>query len=839
MSVTPFPNRASPQRSSGDSPPNEGVDARVRERIAVITVHGVADQIENKTAQELAKLLEADCADRYGFFEQTPLVLPVLPRHGRRFGGDGTPERDWFHSAFTAGHLEEKKQEEKEEQREQQEQQEQEQSHVRKTVEAPYDIAYSESFSATIDLEHKERSYSTVRLRGERHAIGEQRTQTIDIYELYWADLSRLSNSFLRIGQALYQLFFHLAYLAKTVIAHARNASQRPPEEAARWRVLHVAHGASEWVLTRPMALFNLYQFVLSLALAALFLPADLRDAVGLAVFAGLGIGTIILVHWRLGFWAVPVCFIVLGAAAYSGYSQLVAIAERPEWVFATMLVLATIGYAFIVASLAERIRGVGAFGFFWPVFVVSAAAFLPREAFSNPEHEMVVFAVRAMEINVYALMLASLLLVVSNAVIYLTGLYIGLRGGARKDADRGTIATARLGIFMACILFTMLTLTASGLVVSLAQSLWPAIEYHPLFASSGESTMMLDHFVARVMQIRATSFGPLASFLGLTIALSLYALGLSLFREIKPKPALIKSDVVGDWLTHGLRLLSLWLAIVFFVYAILAVFVQLHSMHVLSDPANRSLMLETSDFDFLIKLLAGSAVTIIALSSRIGFIIRSLRSVLDIFLDVDNYFKDRPAKLTPRGRIFARYTALLEHIAKHRFADGSTYDRVVIVAHSQGTVITADLLRMMAHSGALARLLGERPLHLLTAGCPLRQLYAARFPDLYPWVVEEMAVDVRSGNTTGPDPRSLSVARWTNVYQSGDYVGRHLWMGDKRPACYSVPDTAEDEHAIFKPAHATAEIREMCVGSGAHIHYFDGNAKLVAGEVDRLIGTR
>ena len=62
----------------------------------------------------------------------------------------------------------------------------------------------------------------------------------------------------------------------------------------------------------------------------------------------------------------------------------------------------------------------------------------------------------------------------------------------------------------------------------------------------------------------------------------------------------------------------------------------------------------------------------------------------------------------------------------------------MVVVAHSQGTVISAELLRFLASRAQLAPTPDDRPLldgqplppvSLLTLGCPLRQLYGARFP--------------------------------------------------------------------------------------------------------------
>jgi pimeloyl-ACP methyl ester carboxylesterase len=193
------------------------------------------------------------------------------------------------------------------------------------------------------------------------------------------------------------------------------------------------------------------------------------------------------------------------------------------------------------------------------------------------------------------------------------------------------------------------------------------------------------------------------------------------------------------------------------------------------------------------------------------------LRLPLDVALDVDNHFREFPRHAIPRARIFSRYVALLESIA----AQG--YDRVVIVAHSQGTVISAELLRYLQHRARwlartspddrVVRLWSqlEGKVDLFTAGCPLRQLYMARFPRLYEWVATAQAGDV-------------GVVRWVNAYATGDYVGRWLWT---EPPLYA-PSPATT-------AMTTAE-HDVCLGTGAHTHYFDQEQVLVARWIDSLV---
>ena len=114
-------------------------------------------------------------------------------------------------------------------------------------------------------------------------------------------------------------------------------------------------------------------------------------------------------------------------------------------------------------------------------------------------------------------------------------------------------------------------------------------------------------------------------------------------------------------------------------------------------------------------KWLAGGAVTLAALGARFTQTFGRLRVAIDAVLDIDNYFGDPPNRQPPRGRIFSRYASLLAYLREQRYA------RVVIVSHSQGTVISADLLRYLHVHGRLQGLLGARPVALVTLGSPLR----------------------------------------------------------------------------------------------------------------------
>ena len=100
------------------------------------------------------------------------------------------------------------------------------------------------------------------------------------------------------------------------------------------------------------------------------------------------------------------------------------------------------------------------------------------------------------------------------------------------------------------------------------------------------------------------------------------------------------------------------------------------------------------------------------------------------------------------------------------------------------------------------------------------------------------------TGTSAVPDPTQLGADVWVNAYRSGDYVGRYLWRPE---GCVFSYDTAGDEiaqpwridlyqGAIASVTDAPITRREFCIGAGAHTHYWDRTAPMIALELDRLI---
>jgi hypothetical protein len=206
----------------------------------------------------------------------------------------------------------------------------------------------------------------------------------------------------------------------------------------------------------------------------------------------------------------------------------------------------------------------------------------------------------------------------------------------------------------------------------------------------------------------------------------------------------------------------------------------------------------------------------------------------------------------------------LLRQVAAERGPDGSGYCAVIVVAHSLGAVIAAELFwylnREVRHGGGdpgLARF-GFGPLHappsgpqdpkipiyLFTMGNPLRQLLNRFFPHRYRWVREEPdnglvpLAQVPGRNEilpkARPTPADLGIEAWLNAYCSGDYVGRGLWLDE----WYTRTKGSDARGHFPEPVHLanSGSASEMCIGVGAHTHYWDSTAPDVALAIDRLV---
>ena len=387
---------------------------------------------------------------------------------------------------------------------------------------------------------------------------------------------------------------------------------------------------------------------------------------------------------------------------------------------------------------------------------------------------------------------------------------------------------------------------------------------------------------------------------IGVSFFLLLWAVAPSVIYEVSPQRT-PPSDPhatanAGEWLSRGLDNTAVLIRVLWFAIVPVPLFFGTLNFLVWTKysgvPAPLKQLLERFNYwilplmDWLshvtLPLIQGTGAEVtVSAAAIVAIILKYGGAVLDTLLDVDNYLRTVPVDLTPRARIAERITSLLRYVAAYRDPQGRPYERLVIVAHSLGTLVAADLLRFITGSRAndhdpvlhpdglhAGETTPAIPIYLMTMGSPLRPLLNRFFPHLYEWVTpmpdnSSRANRLKKAQTAQPDfiptdsllpdPGGLCVKGWCNAYRSGDYVGRYLWnigwLKRNKDVHVAGPAPQHGNPHLSNPATTPAPTQisliqdaspstraEMCIGIGAHTHYWDRNAPDIAHVLAKLI---
>ena len=809
-------------------------------------------------------------------------------------------------------------------------------------------------------------TYDTTCITLQRHDVGpddlqgddDDTTASVDVYEMYWADLSRLSGSMPRIVSELFTLVFRLSKLGRETVDEMWGQLGRARDPQARlrrtfasaWNVVAWLQIGLDWLFVNGLSLLFTQLALLGILLVCLGFSSGVAPDVAADPTANAtasvhewylhhGVAVVLVVlsllrfayRWGDGKWLQALVPIATAALALTA---LVAEPAWLQWITAlTLLALLTTVNEVALRIADDRFPLVHVLGrWMW-----AASALL---MLGSAVHEtQVLVAPQWRDVWVHAALFATeavLLLIkwwwiVAGPLLviwYVAGMIARHESGY---ASRASVGTGRLGISVSFGMFLVATMTIWALLNGVLDASVEGAGYRPCIfaiqpaataprpaASAGANVCMWTsknaknaaatqsmpsaHAVLDDRYVKSTSaFSLLATLLLMLVAYLLTMFTPSVLAELKliaasqrdahqreldkRRPKHAKSTLhqrtqharaLGSWLTFGYRWLDVVVAVISAIGVTLSLGIALlflstvfeHEVvmrwlgdYHLAGAIGLLRALETTvsgasqtlfnPLQALVFSAAGVGAALSVLGGQISRRLPSLRSPLDVALDVDNHFREFPRTDIPRAHIFSRYVALLEHIRLQG------YDRVVIVAHSQGTVISAELLRFLSSQAQKAPTPADTPLlrgnalppiSLLTLGCPLRQLYGSRFPGLYAWVL------AKNGPAFGPRAADIGVQRWMNAFCSGDYVGRWLWSNAahepvlKHPMVNAVghdPFGRVDVYTGFNPTppaeahlHEAREV-EVCLGLGAHTHYLERDQSTVAWMIDYLVRAR
>ena len=809
------------------------------DRVAVVVVHGIADQRPGQTVREIVRLLchGGDGAPRYVQGEMHDVLVPVerlepgsTQKSAPKAGGAHGPETSRRQPGTASGFF-------------------QAQQAVSPKGAAvakdPKDlgIALNDYLLGRLELSEGEALYESTRASLRRRADD----RPVDVYELYWADLSRLGAGGLRVLSALYQLLFHLNTLAADIVDQISLSIGG----GKAWRSLQRLHAYLAWLMKAPAALVQLSMLLMVVFGATAFVPVEQGGQVFAALF---GLGTLLLGGMGALAWLRElsptmrwVKLLLLLAAAGASLAVAATALLSVRWIatihFGAGTLAAWLLGAYLIERYARVTHGVRLFGHLLVLASVVALCVRARDLVpsSTTQREwMFTAALNVGEWLFAAVLLVWAVFIVVQVVALLLGLWLECGGEMRV---RKSLHTARLILVISTAMFAMLSLVLWSVVSYVAGHALNDLNYQGVVFSNGNRSAAI--FLDDRVQSLGGFFTPLVFAFTLLAAAGLLVLAPALLEELSPsknldargprRGAAVWSERLGDWLGGGMRRLNstfIWLvplgAIGGGLFYLAFVFQQFAFSTGMAGgfPLWLAGWLENIPGETLVaagKWLAGGAVTIVALGSRFTQTFGRLRVAIDAVLDIDNYFADPPNRQPPRPRIFSRFASLLAYLRD------SGYQRIVIVAHSQGTVISADLLRYLHVKQRMPEVVGAIPVSLVTVGSPLRDLYAERFPLLYGW----MGSNNGGFATAAPSAADIGATEWVNACRSGDYVGRFIWTppGDAKRFRIAAVDADGKVNA-----QRAGDRTEFCLGAGAHTHYFSNDAVALAAEIDRLV---
>jgi hypothetical protein len=915
-------------------------------KIAVIAVHGVADQAPYETARSVASLLLKRNVDAtklsYDPFSETPIQIPNHPvyindfsRH-ERFNKSGTSRWQRLKNYFTsklderspyilALHKKERAVEQSMSGHDPQSDKETDSEKPEgKQKPDPPDYGFMHGQLRSYKGEGPGATYDSLRLAGARLDSKGKRQQDIHIFEVYWADLSRLGSTFTQIFSELYQLLFHLASLGRQTIDFARLESGNQKSRVWAW-LSHLQSWAVR-MLTLPIPILNLCVLAVVLVVVPIRLPEKLQGPIALSLITvalaylygkwtfhkGKNLHYIL---WSLNavIWTALIVFLAYVLASYflgeqTDLARINGFTQRLRLPYTKLLAWEWCAVsAFCLWSLmriyARRRPGGDFIGALigGPIFGGLIVLILLADDTRQGITVAALMMLEVIHLLLYLSWTSFLLLQFSAAVVGVLAILraskekTGKKESARNRAARATY-TARFSLALPAAFILFLNVMIWFTIAKAGSSLLEGVEYSPRLpllshtiksSSQSEAKQAAETttepevlssaqlFIRRIIERSYLAFAIMVITFGLAVLFAICSVAPIVLAEARPPKIADKdsqvSNRLGYWLSRGFRQMRLSGELIFFSTAIIY-------------PLSAIYFFDKEPFGWVNKILEGvggllaastaglviSGMRVTALrkqwdtlSGKLNKVSLGFRPALDVALDVDNHLREHPRERNPRARICARYVSLLRYICKWKDPDdGCGYDAVLIVSHSQGTIITADLLRFLNREpdAELDKLYPERarrraekhiPIYLLTLGCPLRQLYSLRFPHLYQWARH---TDLKKWDKDDPlhipdnhlpDPQALGVTLWMNAFRSGDYVGRYLWRSDKCVYQWDHNAMSPDEPLAWSsPLSNLVTItrdkkglrQEFCIRPGAHTHYLDETAPEISAAIDHLI---
>ncbi|HEX7442103.1 MAG TPA: hypothetical protein VF319_18635, partial [Caldimonas sp.] len=311
----------------------------------------------------------------------------------------------------------------------------------------------------------------------------------VDVYEMYWADLSRLSGAIPRIVTELFTMVFRLSKLGRETVdearRHIRDAGGRTP---ASWRWLAWLQAALDWSFVNGFALLFAQLGMLALVIVPFGVLAPHQGVLRFAAGGGaLVFGLLWLAYRRRDakvLWLAPALLALAGA---------VMLACKPSgfWILGLFWFgMLSVGFGAALRVADDRFpltRPVGLVLWTFTLALVVGHA-LTHVGLVHDESPDLVGWVQAAIFGVEAVLCAIKVWWIVAAPVFLawfvSGVFAARHGGYQGSASVGT---GRLGFFVSLGGFVMLTMASWALVSALIDYSVARVPYAPSLFSESE----------------------------------------------------------------------------------------------------------------------------------------------------------------------------------------------------------------------------------------------------------------------------------------------------------------------------------------------------------------
>src|SRR5882724_9060339 len=545
---------------------NADLSVSEADRVAVVVVHGIADQRAGQTVREIIRLLchGGDGAPRFVQGEMHDVLVPVAKLEpgdapastqspAQHAGGETRKSESARQRPGTpSGFYQDRKSASVE-------------TADPRVQSQDLGIALNDYLLGCLTLSEGEALYESTRVSLRRRVDD----RAVDVFEMYWADLSHLGTGGLRALSSLYQLFFHLSTLAADVVDQISLGTGG----GAAWRMLQRLHAWLAWLMKAPAAIVQLSMLLLVVFGAMAFVPLEQQGQLLGALF---GAGAIALAALAVLAWlhvtssmARWVKLLLLLAAAVASMAVAIFTLRGDLWMDivyfgASAFAVALLG-AYLIERYARVTRGVRVFGHLVVAATVISLCVQARNSLPSVTTQrewMLTAGLHVGEWLFAAVLLVWAVFVLVQIVALLLGLWLGRAGDSRVKAS---LHTARLTLVVSTALFAVLSLVLWSVVSYIAGHALNDLLYHPVIFGSGyrSAAIFLDDRVHSL----GGFFTPLVFAFTLLGTAGFLVLAPSLLEELSPSKnvdaqgtrpgAALWSERLGTWLGDGMRRLG------------------------------------------------------------------------------------------------------------------------------------------------------------------------------------------------------------------------------------------------------------------------------------------